>query len=93
MLLDPDSQKTYLSDAAKDYLQLDAITKQNVAVKTFGSTSEQLKELGKLKFTLRGLHGNGLGIYMSGFHDPVVSAPVSNQKIDFVKNSYLFFVI
>ena len=93
MLLDPHSQKTYLSHAAKDCLQLDAITKQNVVIKTFGSTSEQLKELGKLKFTLRGLHGNGLGIYMSGFHDPVVSAPVSNQKIDFVKNSYLFFVI
>ena len=90
MLLDLDSQKTYLSDAAKDCLQLDAFTKQNVAIKTFGSTSEQLKELGKLKFALRGLHGNGLRIYMSGFRDPVVSGHVSDQKIDFVKNSYLF---
>ena len=28
VLLDPDSQKTHLSDAVKNYLKLDAITKQ-----------------------------------------------------------------
>ena len=39
VLLDPGSQKTYLSDAVKDYLKLDAITKQHVAIKTFGSTN------------------------------------------------------
>ena len=35
VLLDPGSQKTYLSGAVKDYLKLDAITKQSVAIKTF----------------------------------------------------------
>ena len=50
VLLDPGSQKTYLSDAVKDYLKLDAITKQNVAIKTFGSTNGQLKELGEFEF-------------------------------------------
>ena len=49
VLLDPGSQKTYLSDAVKDYLKLDAITKQNIAIKTFGSTNGQLKELGEFK--------------------------------------------
>ena len=39
VLLDPGSQKTYLSDAVKDYLKLDAITKQHVAIITFGSTN------------------------------------------------------
>ena len=65
VLLDPGSQKTYLSDAVKDYLKLDAITKQKVAIKTFGSTNGQLKELGEFKFALRELHGNCL--YMSEF--------------------------
>ena len=87
VLLDPDSQKTYLSEAVKDCLQLDAITKQNVAIKTFGSSNWQLKELGEFKFALGGLHGNGLRMYMSGFSVPVVSGPVNGQKIDFVKNS------
>ena len=90
VLLDPGSQKTYLSDAVKDYLKLDAITKQNVAIKTFGSTNGQLKELGEFKFALRGLHGNCLRLYMSGFSVPVVCGPVSGQKIDFVKNNYPF---
>ena len=62
VLLDPGSQKTYLSDAAKDYLKLDAITKQNVAIKN--GTNGQLKELGELKFALRGLHGNCLRLYI-----------------------------
>ena len=47
ILLDPGSQKTYLSHAVKDYLKLDVITKQNVAIKTFGSTNGQLKEFCK----------------------------------------------
>ena len=90
VLLDPSSQNTYLSDAVKDYLKLDAITKQNVAIKTFGSTNGQLKELGEFKFVLRGLHGNCLKLYISGFSVPVICGPVSGQKIDFVKSSYPF---
>ena len=90
VLLDLGSQKTYLSDAVMDYLKLDAITKQNVAIKTFGSTNCQLKELGELKFALGGLHGNYLRLYISGFSVPVVCGPLSGQKIDFVKNSYPF---
>ena len=90
VLLDPGSQKTYLSDAVKDYLKLDAIAKQNVVIKTFGSTTGKLKELGEFKFALRGLHGNCLRLYMSGFSVPVVYGRVSGQKIDFVKSSYPF---
>ena len=90
VLLDPGSQKTYVSDALKDYLQLDAIIKQNVAIKTFESINGQLKELGEFKFPLRKLHANGLRMYVSGFSVPVVSGPVSGQKIDFVKNCYPF---
>ena len=50
VLLDPGSQKKYLSNVVNDYLKLDAITKQNVAIKTFGSTNGQLKELGEFEF-------------------------------------------
>ena len=90
VLFDPGSQEMYLSNAVKDYLKLNAITKQNVAIKTFGITNGKLKELAECKFALRGLHGNGLRMYMSGFGVPFVSGPVNGQKIDFVKNSYPF---
>ena len=47
VLLDLASQKTYLSDTVKDFLQLDAISKQNIQIKAFGDTKGQLKELGE----------------------------------------------
>ena len=43
VLLDPGLQKTYLSDTIRDFLQLDTISKQNVPIKAFGDTKEQLK--------------------------------------------------
>ena len=90
VLLDLGSQKTFISDAVKDYLKLDAITKQNVAIKIFGSINGQLKELGKFKYALRGLYGNGLRMFTSRFSVPVVSGAESSQKIHFLKNSYPF---
>ena len=39
---------------------------------------------------LRGIHGNCLSWYISGFSVAVVCCPVSGQKIDFVKYSYPF---
>ena len=42
VLLDPASQKTYLSDTVRDFLQLDAISTQNVQIKAFGDTEGQL---------------------------------------------------
>ena len=38
VLLDPESQKTYLSDTIKDFLQLDTISKQYIQIKAFGDT-------------------------------------------------------
>ena len=43
VLLDLGLQKTYLSDTIRDFLQLDTISKQNVPIKAFGDTKEQLK--------------------------------------------------
>ena len=40
---------------------------------------------------MRGLHGNGLTMYMSGSSVPAVNGPASGQKIDFVKNNYPFW--
>ena len=72
VLLDPGSQKTYLCDFVKDFLQLDTISKKNVQTKTFGDTKGHLKELGEFKFVLRGWNGDGLRIYLSSFSVPVV---------------------
>ena len=54
VLLDPGSQKMYLSDTVRVLLQLDTISKQHVQIKAFGETKGQLKELGEYKFVLRG---------------------------------------
>ena len=88
VLLDRRSQKTYLSDTVRDFLQLDTISKQNVQIKTFGNTKGQLKESGEFKFVLGGWNGNGLQIYLSGFSVTVVCGSVNGQKVKFAKSNY-----
>ena len=90
VLLDPGSQKMYLSDTVRDLLQLDTIFKQNVQIKAFGDTKGQLKELGEYKFVLRDWNGDGLRIYLSGFSVPVDFESVNGQKVKFVKSNYSF---
>ena len=90
VLLDRGSQKTYLSDTVRDFLQLDTMSKQNVQIKAFGDTKGQVKELGEFKFVLRGWNGNGLQLYLSGFSVPVVCGSVNRQKVKFVKSNYPF---
>ena len=90
VLLDPGSQKMYLSDTVRDLMQLDTICKQNVQIKALGDTKGQLKELYEYKFVLRDWNGDGLRIYLSGFSVPVDFEPVNGQKVKFVKSNYLF---
>ena len=90
VLLDPGSQKTYLSDTVRDFLQLDAISKQNVQIKAFEDTKGLLKKLGEFKFVLRGWNGDGLQIHLSDFRVPRVGVSVIGQKVKFVKSNYLF---
>ena len=91
VLLDPGSQKTYLSDTVRVLLQLDTISKQHVQIKAFGETKGQLKELGGYKFLLRDWNGDALRIYLSGFSVSVVfGGSVNVQKVKFVKSNYPF---
>ena len=91
VLLDPGSQKTYLSDAVRVLLQLDTISKQHVQIKAFGETKGQLKELGEYKFVLRGWNGGAFRIYLSGFSVSVVcGGSVNGQKVKFAKSNYPF---
>ena len=83
VLLDPGSQKTYLSDTVKDFLQLDTISKQHVQIKAFGDTKGRLKELGEFKFVLRGWNGDGFSVN-------VVCGSVNGQKVKSAKSNYPF---
>ena len=74
VLLDPGSQKKYLSNTIRDFLL-------NFQIKAFEDTKGQLKELGEFKFVLRGWNDDGLRIYLSGFSVPVVCGSVNGQKV------------
>ena len=81
VLLDPRSQKTYLSDTVRNSLPLETISKQNVQIKAFGEAKGQLKELGEFKFVLRNWNGNGFRY--------VVKLPFK-ENILFVSDNYNF---
>ena len=88
-LLDPGSQKTYLSDIVRHFLQLGTISKQNVQIKAFWDMKGRLKELGEFKFVWEA-NGDELRIYLSGCSVPVVCGSVNGQKVKLVKSSYPF---
>ena len=60
VLLDLGSQKTYLFNTVRDFLELDTISKQNVQIKGSGETKGHLKKLREFKFVLRGCNGDML---------------------------------
>ena len=63
VLLDPGSQRTYLSQHLFDYLKLVPIRKQTVTIKIFGNENENSVELKEYSFCVRGMSG-GQNIYL-----------------------------
>ena len=90
VLLDPGSQKRYLSVTDRNFLQLETISKQSVQIKAVGEEKGQLKELGEFKFVLRNWNGDRLRICLPGFSVPVVCGSENGQKVKLVKSDYPF---
>jgi hypothetical protein len=87
VLMDPGSQRTYLSQRLADYLQLVPIGKQSMTIKTFGNNAEQTMVLNEYDFCLKGMNG-GQNVYVKGFSVPLVCSPLSGQRLNIVKEMF-----
>ena len=89
IILDSDSQRTYLTDNLKNILQLPVLEKKQVSIKTFGSTEERLEfvEVAALEIELKG----GPNLSLSAFAVPLICQPLQGQSVEQVVNDNASF--
>ena len=80
IILDSDSQRTYLTDNLKNTLRLPSQQKKQVSIKTFGSTDERLAQVDVVAF---GIELNGEpDLLLSAFTVPLICQPLQSQPVD-----------
>ena len=84
LLLDCRSQRLFLSTELCDKFNLPTIRKESVMVKTFGTEQSEFKTLDVVQFCVHGKNN----VFVEAFCTPVVCSPLTNQRIEFVKENY-----
>ena len=71
------------------HINLKPIDQENMVVKTFGGKNGQSMNFKKYEFCVKGVT-DSCSIYLKGFSVPVICSPLSNQRIDVVKEQFPF---
>ena len=85
ILLDPGSERTYISERVRNCLQLETDHKKMVNVKTFAR--ERMNALDATKFCIKCLDQN-LTVYVNGFCVDKICDPLINQPIQIAKENF-----
>ena len=91
ILLDRGSQRSYISERAKEKLDLFPKRKEKLFIKTLGQENEDLRECGIVKFCVRGLNQSS-GVQMTAHTVPLICGPLVNQAVQFAQQSYSHLV-
>ena len=87
LVFDPGSQKSYVTKAIKDALELPVIAKEKLLIKTFGDTSPKLTTCEVVQFGI--LCKDATEFVMHAYVVPVICTPISNQVLSLaIKNYY-----
>ena len=89
--LDSGSQRSYISERAKEKLGLFPRRKEKLLIKTFGQENEDLRECGIVEFCVRGLSQSS-GVQMTAHIVPPICSPLVNQAVQFAQQSYSHLV-
>ena len=87
ILLDRGSQRSYISERAKEKLDLFPKRKEKLFIKTLGQENEDLRECGIVKFCVRGLNQSS-GVQMTAHTVPLICGLLVNQAVQFAQQSY-----
>ena len=91
VLLDSGSQRSYISERAKEKLGLFPKRKEKLLIKLFGQENEDLRECGIVEFCVRGLSQSS-GVQMTAHIVPPICSPLVNQAVQFAQQSYSHLV-
>ena len=86
MLFDDCSQRTYVTNAVRETLQLPTIRTDRISVKVFGGHESSLKEVDIVQ--IRVIMRNGSSVYIEAASVSVVCSPLPDQQTKSAKLSY-----
>ena len=91
ILLDSGSQRSYISERAKEKFGLFPKRKEKLLIKLLGQENEDLRECGIVEFCVRGLSQSS-GVQMTAHIVPPICSPLVNQAVQFAQQSYSHLV-
>ena len=88
ILLDPGSQKTYISLKTVDALKLNPLCEEHLVIKTFGDVSEKPMKVKEYQFVVKSIDGTNL--YLKGYGVPKICSTLTGQEVDVAIENYPF---
>ena len=87
LILDGGSQRSYISKRLRDTFHPKSLNLERLAIKTFGSDTEELQECEVAQICVRSPSG-GLNLYLNVLTVRVICSPLSGQCIELAKRKF-----
>ena len=87
ILMDPGSQRTYLSERIVKALKLEPFSSKEMTVKSFGDLAGKTSVFQEYRFCVRNPKRGG-AMYLTGFAVPNICAPLQEQRLEIVEKMY-----
>ena len=88
ILFDSGSQRSYMTEHARNKLYLSAVKAEKLLIKTFGQENEQLKECNVVEFCVKGLSVDSSTVQMTAHVVPLIYSFLKDQSVQLVQQSY-----
>ena len=88
ILFDSGSQRSYMTEHARNKLNLSAVKTEKFLIKTFGQENEQLKECDVVEFCVKGLGVDSSTVQMTAHVVLLICSPLKDQSIQLTQQSY-----
>ena len=88
ILLDPGSQRSYITNKLAKDLRLIPTRNQNVIIKTFGNNTTKEMNVNEYPFCVKS--ENGIKLYFNGLAVPVICSRLNGQRIDVAREHFDF---
>ena len=86
IIFDSCSQRSYITSKTREQLNLPAVGKETLLIKTFGDNSASVKECDIVQLCIRTI--DAMSVYITAYFVPVICSPVSNQEIQSAVECY-----
>ena len=81
ILFDSGSQRSYMTERARNKLNLSAVKSEKLLIKTFGQENEQLNECDVLEFCVKGLGVDSSTVQMTAHVVPLICGALKDQSV------------